>query len=402
METTDMTAIAVRAEKARSARAHRFLSLDDFEHAARRRLPRMIHGFISGAAETNSALRNNRASFDRFDFVPRVLRNVAGRETGVTLFGQHYAAPFGIAPMGAAALCAFRADLVLARAAAGQRVPMIVSAASLIRLEEIRAASPITWYQAYLPGDPERITPTLDRVAAAGFETLVVTTDLPLPANRENNVRNGFQLPIVLTPQVVWDTVSHPHWFLRTFLRTLAGPGMPHFENMEATRGPPVLSRKLTRNAVRRDELNWQHVALMRRRWKGPMLLKGILSRDDAKLAREHGIDGIIVSNHGGRQLDYAAPPLAVLPEIVEQAKDMVVVMDGGIRRGTDVLKALALGARFVFIGRPFLYAAVAAGEAGVQRAIELMIEEISRDMGLLGITEVAQMSTELLRRTDA
>lgn len=378
----------------------RYLALEDFEREARRCLPRMLYGFIAGAAETNAALQNNRRSFEQIGFRPRVLTNVSSRSTKATLFGKDYAAPFGIAPMGAAALCAFRGDLALARAAAASQIPMIVSASSLIRLEEIRDAAPTAWYQAYWPGDVDRIAPALKRVEAAGFETLVITTDVPLPANRENNVRNGFQLPIVLTPQVVWDTASHPRWFLGTLLQTLVRHGMPHFENMEATRGPPVFSSNLTRNASMRDQLNWEHVAFVRRLWKGPLLLKGILSRDDAKLARECGIDGLIVSNHGGRQLDCAAAPLEVLPEILDQAGDMTVMIDGSIRRGTDVLKALALGARFVFVGRPFLFAAVAGGEAGVRRAIALLAEEIDRDMGLLGITGLAGMTSGLLHRT--
>lgn len=377
-----------------------YLALEDFEREARRCLPRMLYGFIAGAAETNAALQNNRKSFEQIGFRPRVLTNVSSRSTKATLFGKDYAAPFGIAPMGAAALCAFRGDLALARAAAASQIPMIVSGSSLIRLEEIRDAAPTAWYQAYWPGDVDRIAPALKRVAAAGFETLVVTTDVPLPANRENNVRNGFQLPIVLTPQVVWDTASHPQWFVRTLLQTLVRHGMPHFENMEATRGPPVFSSNLTRNASMRDQLSWEHVAFVRRLWKGPLLLKGILSKDDAKLARECGVDGLIVSNHGGRQLDCAAAPLEVLPEILDQAGGMTVMIDGSIRRGTDVLKALALGARFVFVGRPFLFAAVAGGEAGVRRAIALLAEEVDRDMGLLGITSLAGMTSGLLHRT--
>ncbi len=377
-----------------------YLALEDFEREARRCLPRMLYGFIAGAAETNAALQNNRKSFEQIGFRPRVLTNVSSRSTKATLFGKDYAAPFGIAPMGAAALCAFRGDLALARAAAASQIPMIVSGSSLIRLEEIRDAAPTAWYQAYWPGDVDRIAPALKRVAAAGFETLVVTTDVPLPANRENNVRNGFQLPIVLTPQVVWDTASHPQWFVRTLLQTLVRHGMPHFENMEATRGPPVFSSNLTRNASMRDQLSWEHVAFVRRLWKGPLLLKGILSKDDAKLARECGVDGLIVSNHGGRQLDCAAAPLEVLPEILDQAGGMTVMIDGSIRRGTDVLKALALGARFVFVGRPFLFAAVAGGEAGVRRAIALLAEEVDRDMGLLGITSLAGMTSGLLYRT--
>jgi len=398
-----MTASVVRKKTVSlSKKMQRYRALEDFEHEARRRLPRMLYGFISGVAETNAALQNNRKSFEQIAFRPRVLTNVSSRSTRATLFGKDYAAPFGIAPMGASALCAFRGDLVLARAAAASQIPMIMSASSLIRLEEIREAAPAAWYQAYWPGDVDRIAPALKRVAAAGFETLVVTTDVPLPANRENNVRNGFQLPIALTPQVVWDIASHPGWLLRTLLQTLMRHGMPHFENMEATRGPPVFSSNLARNASMRDQLSWEHIAFIRRLWKGPLLLKGILSRDDAKLARECGVDGLIVSNHGGRQLDCAAAPLDVLPEIVDQAGGMTVMIDGSIRRGTDVLKALALGARFVFVGRPFLFAAVAGGEDGVRRAIALLAEEVDRDMGLLGITSLAGMTADLLYRVSS
>lgn len=219
-----MTAAVVRKKTVSiPKKMQRYLSLDDFEREARARLPRMIYGFIAGAAETNAGLQNNRKSFEQIGFRPRVLTDVSKRSSKATLFGKDYAAPFGIAPMGAAALCAYRGDLVLARAAAAHQIPMVVSASSLIRLEEIREAAPDAWYQAYWPGDVERIAPALQRVAAAGFETLVVTTDVPLPANRENNVRNGFQLPIVLTPQVVWDTASHPYWLLGTLARLCCG-----------------------------------------------------------------------------------------------------------------------------------------------------------------------------------
>jgi L-lactate dehydrogenase (cytochrome) len=394
-----MSASDLRRVVPHSPQMQRYLALEDFEREARRCLPRMIFGFISGAAETNAALRNNYASFDEIAFIPRVLRNVSERSTRTTILGKEYSAPFGIAPMGAAALCGYRGDLELARASANSSIPMVVSASSLIRLEEIHDAAPGAWFQAYLPGDPGRIAPALERIAAAGFETLVVTTDVPLPANRENNVRNGFQLPILLTPQVVWDTATHPGWLIRTLLQTLLRHGMPHFENMEATRGPPVFSRALTRNTSMRDQLSWEHIALMRRLWQGPMLLKGILSKEDVALAREHGAEGVILSNHGGRQLDYAAAPLNVLPQIVDQAGEMTVIVDGGIRRGTDVLKALAMGAHFVLVGRPFLYAVSVGGEAAVRHAIKLLTEELDRDMGLLGLTSIADLNFDLLHR---
>ena len=388
-----------RAESAVPRALRRYLSLDDFEATARRRLPKFIYGYISGGAETDAAVSDNRRAFDEYGFVPRVLNDVSGREQTTTLFGKTYAAPFGIPPMGSAALCAYRGDVVLTRAAAAMNVPMILSASSLIRLEDVRRENPAAWYQAYLAGDVARIEPLVDRVADAGYDTFVVTADVPVPPNRENNIRNGFKVPLAITPQVAWDTVTHPHWLFGTWARTVLNHGMPHFENMDAMRGPPVLAKNLMRNIGKCDQLAWKHVELIRKRWKGKLVVKGLIAPADARIARESGVDGVIVSNHGGRQLDYTMSSLRTLPEIAAEAHGMTVMMDGGIRRGTDVLKALALGAQFVFVGRPLLYAAVAGGEAGVQRALTLLRDEVDRDMALLGIRSIGEISSDLVRR---
>ncbi len=378
------------------------LSLGDFERAARRHLPQMLFGFISGGVETDATVRDNRNVFAEYGFVPRVLVNVTGRSKSTTLFGRSYAVPFGIAPMGASAIAAYRGDCALAAAAGAANIPMIVSAASLIPLEEIRRNGPTSWYQAYLPGDPKRIEPLVDRVAAAGFETLVLTADVPVPSNRENNVRNGFSIPLQPSPRLFWQGVSHPSWLIGTALRTLLRHGMPHLENMDAVRGPPFLSRHLVRALGNRDGLTWEHLQLIRRRWKGKLVVKGLLSKEDAHLARESGADGVIVSNHGGRQLDGATSPLRVLPEIAAAAGGMTVMLDSGVRRGTDVLKALSLGADFVFLGRPFLYSAAVGGEAGVAHAIKLLSEEIDRDMALLGVEKLDELGPEFLLRLAA
>ena len=388
-----------RAESAVPRSLRRYLSLDDFEASARRLLPKFLYGYISGAAETDAALADNRRAFEEYGFVPRVLRDVSGRDQTTTLFGKTYAAPFGIPPMGSAALCAYRGDVVLTRAAAAINVPMCLSASSLIRLEDVRRENPAAWYQAYLAGDDARIEPLVDRVAAAGYDTFVVTADVPVPPNRENNIRNGFQVPLAITPRVAWDTVSHPHWLFGTWARTVMNYGMPHFENMDAQRGPPVLAKNLMRNIGKRDQLAWKHVELIRKRWKGKLVVKGLIAPADARIARDSGVDGVIVSNHGGRQLDGTVSSLRTLPEIAADAGAMTVMLDGGIRRGTDVLKALALGAKFVFIGRPLLYAAVVGGEAGVQRALTLLRDEIDRDMALLGIRNIGEISSDLVRK---
>ena len=195
-----------------------------------------------------------------------------------------------------------------------------------------------------------RIDRLLDRLERAGFTTLVVTGDTPVLGNREHNTRSGFSMPMKITPTVMWQSALHPQWLLGTVARTFWKHGPPHFENTEAERGPPMLSRVL-RNTTARDKLSWRNLEAIRRRWKGPLLVKGLQAPADAVLARECGADGVIISNHGGRQLDYAAAPLDVLPEIAAAKGDMTVILDSGVRRGTDVLKALALGADFVFVG---------------------------------------------------
>src|SRR5205807_426740 len=305
-----------RVDKSLPRALARVLALDDFEEPARRYLPRPMFGYVSGGAETNASLRANRAQYDEIELSPRVLVDVSGRTAKAALFGRGYSAPFGIAPMGGTSMAAFRGDVVLARAAARADIPMIMSGASLTRLEDVRAAGATAWFQAYLPGETGPITRLLERVARAGFDTLVLTVDVPVSANRENNARSGFSRPL----------------------------------------------------------------------------------RPTLRLARESGVDGVIVSNHGGRQLDGALAPLRALPAVVAQAGGMTVMMDGGIRRGTDVLKALALGAQFVFVGRPFLYAAAIGGEAGVRHGIRLLSEEIERDMALLGITRLSEMTRERIR----
>jgi L-lactate dehydrogenase (cytochrome) len=377
------------------------LSLEEIEQAGRRHLPRPLRAYVSGGVEDNVSLEANRAAFREYGFVPRVLVNVAQRSQATTLFGHRYAMPAGIAPMGICAMTAYRGDLALARGAAAENALMIFSGSSLIRLEEVIAAvkdSP-PWFQAYLPGDASRIEALIARVARAGFETLVLTVDVPVASNREHNVRAGFSTPLRPSLRLGWDGLSHPRWLFGTFLRTLARHGMPHFENNYATRGAPVLSAQAVRDYSDRGHLSWEHFALIRRQWKGRLVVKGILHRDDARIARTAGADGIIVSNHGGRQLDGAAAPLRVLPEIVEACHDLPVMMDSGVRRGTDVLKALALGAKFVFVGRPFNYAAALGGEAGVRRAFRILCAEISTDMAMLGITSLDQLTPGHLRR---
>ncbi len=276
----------------------RILAIDDFEAPARRYLPRPMFGYVSGGAETNASLRANRAQFDEIELSPRVLVDVSGRTAKTTLFGRGYDAPFGIAPMGGTSMAAYRGDVVLARAAAEGNIPMIMSGASLTRLEDVRSAGGTAWFQAYLPGETDPITRLLERVARAGFDTLVLTADVPVSANRENNVRSGFSRPLRPTARLAWESALRPRWLFGMFLRTLLVDGMPHFENMGAR--IPLITRA-SRGDGERDRLAWTHLELMRRLWKGRLVLKGVLDPADARIARESGVDGVIVSNHGGR-----------------------------------------------------------------------------------------------------
>ena len=378
----------VRATK----RLRRLLSLDDFEAAARSYLPRPVFGYVAGAAENDWSLEDNRAAFAELGFLPRVLVDVSKRSQQATVLGRSYAAPFGIAPLGIAALYAYRGDLVLAAAASAANIPMIMSGSSLIRLEDVAKQSRNVWFQAYLPGNVPQITALVERVAHAGFETLVITVDSQVAGNRENNIRAGFTAPLRPSLRLAWDGIIRPRWLFGTFLRTLLRHGVPHFENNYATRGPPIISPNILRDYSDRGHLNWEHFELIRRLWTGPLVIKGILAKADAARAREAGADGIIVSNHGGRQLDGAVAALRVLPGIAAACPDIPVMLDGGVRRGTDVLKALALGAKFVFVGRPFGYAAAIAGAAGVEHAIGLLSAEILRDMAILGVTGLGEL----------
>jgi L-lactate dehydrogenase (cytochrome) len=381
--------------KAASGRLRHVLCLDDFEAPARRFLPRPVFGYISGGVETNTSMDANRSAFGEFEFLPRVLVDTRARHQKTTLFGRTYDLPFGFPPMGSTALAAYRGDYSLARVAAELNTVMIQSGASLTPMERLKASGPTAWFQAYLPGENDIITNLVERVKRAGFDTLVLTVDVQVNSNRENNVRSGYSSPLKPTLRLAWDCMVRPRWLLGTFGRTVMNHGMPHLENMGFPRIP--IMGNMERPRMARDGLNWQHVELMRRLWPGKLVLKGVLSRHDVRIARESGVDGIMVSNHGGRQLDYTLSPLRVLPGVVEEAGSMAIMLDSGVRRGSDVLKAIALGAHFVFVGRPFLYAAAIAGEAGVRHGAQLLKDEISRNMAMLGVSELSQMNRDLL-----
>jgi isopentenyl diphosphate isomerase/L-lactate dehydrogenase-like FMN-dependent dehydrogenase len=376
-------------------------NIDDLRRIAERRLPRVAYDYLERGAEDDVTLVANREALTNLRFRPRVLADVSGRSLEVELFGKRYAAPVGVAPTGAAGLYCFEADVALARAAEKANVPFVLSTASFVAMERVAAeAGGTKWFQLYASKDREANAKLIRRALDAGYEGLVVTTDVPVGANREYNKRNGFEIPFRLNARNIIDGMLHPRWLAGVFFRTLLDSGVPRFQNVDADVGGRVIAKNLSEFRARRDALDWSDIAWMREIWPKQLMVKGILSEADALLALKHGADGVFVSNHGGRQLDGAISPIDVLPQVAAAVGGKLKIMaDSGFRRGTDIVRALALGADMVFVGRAPLYGAAAGGEPGITRALDLLKSEIDRVMALTGCRNVAAITAEVLSR---
>lgn len=374
-------------------------NIEDLRQIAQRRLPRVAWDYLERGAEDDVTMVANRAAFERIHFEPRTLVDVSARTLHHALFGKIYTAPFGIAPTGAAGLYSFEADIALARAAGKAGVPFVLSTASFVAMERVaREAEGSKWFQLYMSKDREAAERLVRRAFDAGYEALVVTTDVPVGANREYNLRNGFSIPFRINARNVVDGLLHPRWLAQVFLRTLMASGVPRFQNVDSNVGGRIISKDLSAFRARRDALDWSDMVWLRKIWPRKLLIKGVLVAGDARLALQHGADGVVVSNHGGRQLDGARAAIDALPAIVEAVGGrMPVLFDSGVRRGADIVKALALGANFVFTGRATLYGAAAGGEAGVARALELLRTETDRVMALIGCNTVAELDRKYL-----
>lgn len=265
MTVVDGQAPAPKVSRGSARRLARVLALDDFEALARAYLPRPIFGYIAGGTETGTTLRDNRKVFDEIGFLAQTLVDVSRRTQARTLFGRDYSSPFGIAPVGFSALSAYRGDLTMARAASRFNIPMIMSGASLIPVEEVAAEIPELWFQAYLTGENAWIEAFVDRIAACGVKTLVVTVDMAVVSNREHDIRNGFSAPLSPSLRLLWDGAIRPGWTTGTFLKTLLRHGMPHFENFGVDRGPAIVARSVRYGLAARDHLDWSHIALIRK-----------------------------------------------------------------------------------------------------------------------------------------
>jgi (S)-mandelate dehydrogenase len=375
----------------------RAASIDDLRLIARRRLPRFAFDVIDGGAETETNLTRNSADFADIELVPRCLRDVSRKVTETEIFGKTYAVPFGLCPLGFLNLAWPGADLMWARLAAARNIPHIISSNCSTPLEEVaEAAEGRAWFQLYVSKEPERTEALLRRVEAAGIDVLAVTVDTAESPRRDRDIRNRMVIPFRMTPEIAIDLALHPRWALGT-LRDGA-PGLGNHRDAKTPDGRPMTMGEL-RDIIITNSLTWDGLRELRDRWKGRLLLKGVQHPQDAVMAAEAGCDGVIVSNHGGRQSDCSPTTISVLPEIAEAvAGRFPVMLDSGIRRGTDVVRALCSGAAFAFCGRAFAYGAGAGGEAGVAKAWEIMHGSLVSTMGQIGCVDVSELGPHYLR----
>lgn len=371
----------------------------DLQALARRRLPHGLYEYVARGSEEEATLRHNRASLDAIRLRPRVFADVSTRNLACTVLGRNQSMPLAIAPTGSAGLMWYQGELALARAAERAGIPFTVSTSSLTSLEDIaRASQGRLWFQLYVWPDFSTTRQLVERAQAAGYDTLIVTADTVVTPNREYNSRNGFNVPIRFHRRNIADVALHPRWLAGVFLRYLATSGMPQFENY-----PDALRTSLRQESGKQwtvskkaENLQWTDLSRLRDLWKGSLVVKGILHPDDACAALRHGADAIVVSNHGGRNLDGVPAPLEVLPAIrAAIGEDATVLVDSGFMRGSDVVKALALGANSVMVGRAPLYGVAAAGEAGASRCLDIFRTEMDRVLAFMGVADIAQLGPQ-------
>jgi isopentenyl diphosphate isomerase/L-lactate dehydrogenase-like FMN-dependent dehydrogenase len=378
-----------------------FLNHAEIRERARRRLPRAIFEYIDRGTEDEDGLRHNRAAFDAVRIRPRVLTGGGTRSQAITLFGQACDLPIIAAPTACAGLVRFRGEVELAKAAAAHRMPFCAALEAINSLEDITEASAgNVWFQVYVWEDEQRVRELLARAWGLGVRTLVVTLDSPVASKREYNLRNGFGLPFRFSPRNVCDVALHPRWALGVLGRYLASGSVPSYSNY-----PPGHRSSLfasSKPLAYQADLGWQHMHWLRDEWKGNLVLKGILHPDDALLAAKLGADGIVVSNHGGRTFDSAVAPIEVLPEIARAVGDRTTVLaDSSVRRGSDVLKLMAAGAKAVMIGRMLLYATAVGGMSGASHAIEILRSEIDSSLAMSGCQDIRNVDGSLLAGAD-
>jgi (S)-mandelate dehydrogenase len=374
-------------------------NLHDLQSLAKKKLPKAVFEYVDRGVEDEVALKENRAAFDRLKMLPKILEDVTGRTAATTLFGKPLAMPVAIAPTGSAGLVWFQGELELARAAAQASIPFTLATNAMTSIETVaEKAGGRLWFQLNMFADRRISHDMVARAERCGFEALVLTADASVVPNREYNARNGFALPFSLTLRAAIDMLAHPAWFTTVIGRYLLGPGLPQFANFPKEIRTKVTGFSTSKSAARCEDLSWDDVKELRRIWPRKLIIKGVLRPEDAAKVVSLGADAIVVSNHGGRTVDSTIAPIDALPAIVKEIKGRAtILLDSGVRRGSDVLKARALGADAVLIGRPTLYGTAIAGCEGALHALSLMRTEIERELGLTGYRTVDEIDASLL-----
>jgi isopentenyl diphosphate isomerase/L-lactate dehydrogenase-like FMN-dependent dehydrogenase len=369
----------------------------DLREAARRRLPRGLFEFMDRGNDDEVAMRENRAALERIKLKPRVLVDVSQRSQEITLFGRKQKMPVIVAPTGSTGLAWYEGEIALARAAAAHGIPFTLAAGSMTALERLPAeAGGRLWFQFYMWPDRSLSYQLVARARDAGYEALVFTVDTPVAPGREYNLRNGFTIPFRFTRRNVADVLAHPRWLMGVLVRYLVTSGMPRYRNFPAHTQTRITALPMGRSTALNDALDWDDVRALRRLWPRTLIVKGIQQPRDAVLAADCGADAVVLSNHGGRVLDGSPAPITVLPQVVEAVKGRItVIVDSGFRRGSDVVKALALGADAVMLGRAPLHGTASAGEAGALRALQIYRDEIDRVLALVGCVSVAGLGPD-------
>jgi len=383
------------------SRLDRCYNIADLREAARRRLPKGVFDYVDKGTEDEVALAGNAAAFRDIKLLNHVLADISDVRLDADILGSASAMPLVVAPTGVAGLCWHEGELELAKAAARAGVPFTLATGSNTSMEKIaKEAGGRLWFQLYMWREKHLSDELVRRAERAGFEALVWTVDVGHGANREHNARNGFALPYRLNARSLADVVMHPRWLANVLARYLAGGGMPRQVNYPQKHQHKITAGTGFTRAARADKLGWDDVDRLRALWPGKLILKGIMRADDAREAARHGVDAIVVSNHGGRNMDSAPSPLAVLPSVVEAvAGRMGVIVDSGVRRGSDIVKALALGADCVLTGRATLYGVGGFGAPGAEKALAILKDEMRRTMAYVGLSRTADVDGGIVWR---
>ena len=368
----------------------KYPAISDLQKKAMKRMPKIAREYLEAGTDGEELIQRNLKAFEKIRMKPKFLQGELSVNLETELFGKKYAAPFGMAPIGISGLMWPRAEILLAQAAVRQNIPFSLST---VAAETPQTVGPHVgnngWFQLYTPKEKDLCLKFLKQASTSGFHTLLLTVDIPMPSRRQRTRRAGLGPPVRKTPEFIWELLSHPAWFAATLRR-----GFPKLRMVEDIVNLKDL--KEVGNFVRDfvgGKLTWEYATWIKEHWDGPVVLKGIMQEEEAQLAIDHGFDGIVVSNHGGRQFDAAPSSLEVLPGIVKLVNGQIkVLFDSGIRSGLDVIRALALGADFTFLGRPFIYSVAALGALGPDHAVHILKEEMENNMMQLGIETVDEI----------